>query len=448
LNLKGKRVLVVGFARSGRAAITYLRGQGAIPFVVDRKDTPDLRAALEAERLEGKLGEHSEKDLEGADLVVASPGVPWDSPLLKAARNRGIMVSSEIDLFFRACPSKIAGITGTNGKTTTTALAAEVLKAGGLPVTRGGNIGEPVLDRVDRLGPEDWVVLELSSFQLESIHRPRLQIGTVLNVTEDHLDRHGSFANYVDIKARAVSFMEPGDHAVLNFDDQNCRRMAERTRGQVVPFSVDSSVAGVQVEDGWITIRARDLPERVMPAADVRLPGAHNLSNVLAAVGIGYAAGVLGERIAQAVSSFQGVEHRLELVGEFRGARWYNDSKATNPDSTAKALEAFKEPMVLIAGGRNKGIPLEPFARMIASRVKALVAMGETGPELAKLARQAGLAHVFEASDLVGAIQLAAENSTPGDVVVLSPGFASFDMFKDFEDRGRRFKSAVQQAFA
>ena len=442
---KGKRALVIGFGRSGRAAAAYIRAQGGTVKVVDRADTPELRSSLQNEGLEHRLGGYSETDLRDADLVIVSPGVPWDLPLLESARKQGLPVTSEIDLFFRACPSPIAGITGTNGKTTTTALTAEVLRAGGLRVMRGGNIGEPVLDRVDQLGADDWVVLELSSFQLESIEHPRLRIGTVLNVTPDHLDRHRSMERYAEIKTRAVSFMEPDDHAVLNFDDPTVRAMSLRTRGQLMSFSTAGSVAdaGVTVQSGWIVIRARDDDRRIMPVDKVPLPGAHNLSNVLAAVGAGASAGVTGERMAQAVREFKGVEHRLELIGTFRGVRWYNDSKATNPDSTYKALDAFTEPLVLIAGGRNKGLDVAPLAKAIARRATALIAIGETADELVQLARKEGLSASVLATDLADAVRRAAATATPGSVVLLSPGFTSFDMFRDYEDRGRRFKAAV-----
>jgi UDP-N-acetylmuramoylalanine--D-glutamate ligase len=309
---------------------------------------------------------------------------------------------------------------------------------------RGGNIGEPVLDRIDQLRPDDWVVLELSSFQLESITTPRLRIGVVLNVTPDHLDRHKSFARYVEIKARAIAFMEPEDHAVLNVDDPACAGMRTQTRGQVLAFGLHQPVdRGVTMVDGWVTIAHAGVRRRVLPAADVPLPGDHNLSNVMAAVGAGDAAGIAPERVADAVRQFKAVEHRLEPIGTFNGVRWYNDSKATNPDSTYKALAAFSEPIILIAGGRNKGIEIEPLARAIAGRVAALVTMGETGEELARRARDAGLKNVERAEDLADAVRKAAALAPPGSVVLLSPAFTSYDMFRDYEDRGRRFKATV-----
>jgi UDP-N-acetylmuramoylalanine--D-glutamate ligase len=442
--VKGRHALVLGYGRSGRAAASFITGRGGSVRVVDRADTPELRAELEGAGIQARLGGYGIEDLNGTDLLVVSPGVPWDEPLVETARRRGIEVTSEIDLFFRSCPARIAGITGTNGKTTTTALTAEVLRAGGLRVMRGGNIGEPVLDRIDQLRPDDWVVLELSSFQLESITTPRLHIGVVLNVTPDHLDRHKSFARYVEIKARAIAFMEPEDHAVLNVDDPACAGMRTQTKGQVLAFGLHQPVdRGVTLVDGWVTIAHAGVKRRVLPAAEVPLPGDHNLSNVMAAVGAGDAAGVAPERLAAAVRQFKAVEHRLEPIGTFNGVRWYNDSKATNPDSTYKALAAFSEPIILIAGGRNKGIEIEPLARAIAGRVAALVTMGETGEELARRARDAGLNKVERAEDLADAVRKAAALAPPGSVVLLSPAFTSYDMFRDYEDRGRRFKATV-----
>ncbi|HET9849037.1 MAG TPA: UDP-N-acetylmuramoyl-L-alanine--D-glutamate ligase [Candidatus Dormibacteraeota bacterium] len=442
--VSGRHALILGYGRSGRAAAAFISHHGGNIRVVDRADTPELRAELEGAGIPARLGGYGAEDLNGTDLLVVSPGVAWDEPLVETARHRGIEVTSEIDLFFRNCPARIAGITGTNGKTTTTALATEVLRAGGLQVMRGGNIGEPVLDRIDQLRADDWVVLELSSFQLESITAPRLRIGVVLNVTPDHLDRHKTFERYVDIKARAVAFMQPDDFAVLNLDDPPTAGMRSKTCGQVIGFGLHAPIGrGVTVRDGWITLAKAGEPGRVMRVSDVPLPGEHNLSNVMAAIGAGHAAGVDPGRMADAVRHFKAVEHRLELIGSFDGVRWYNDSKATNPDSTYKALAAFSEPIILIAGGRNKGIDIEPLAQAIAKRAVALVTMGETGEELARRTQAAGLDRVERATDLGEAVRKAAALAKPGSVVLLSPAFTSFDMFRDYEERGRRFKSTV-----
>jgi UDP-N-acetylmuramoylalanine--D-glutamate ligase len=375
--------------------------------------------------------------------MYVSPGVPPELPLLIEAQRRGLPLSSATELFLDLCPAPIVGITGSSGKTTTTALTGEIFRQAGCDVFVGGNIGVPLLGRLDEIGPDAWVILELSSFQLESIARPCLDIASVLNITPDHLDRHHTFERYVDVKARAVEGLPAGGHAALNADDPVSIGLRSRTRARVIPFSTRSADAdGLGVEAGWIVLPGGT---RVMPAADVPLPGEHNLSNVLAALAAGWAAGVSAERMAAAVRAFPGVEHRLELVGSFDGVRWYNDSKATNPDSTFKALAAFDEPIVLIAGGRNKGIDLQPLATAIASRVTALVAMGETGEELASRVRAAGLANVSRASDLKDAVRQARNQARSGSVVLLSPAFACYDMFRDYEDRGRQFKAAVRE---
>jgi UDP-N-acetylmuramoylalanine--D-glutamate ligase len=445
-NLSGRHALIVGYGRSGRAAAAFIRAHGGEVKVVDRAERDELRKELDAAGIAARLGGYGAADLNGTDLLVVSPGVAWDEPVVEAARHRGLEVSSEIDLFFRYCPARIAGVTGTNGKTTTTALSTDVLRSGGLHVMRGGNIGEPVLDRLDQLTSEDWVVLELSSFQLESIGNPRMAIGVVLNVTPDHLDRHKSFERYAEIKARAVSSQAAEDHAVLNLDDPVCARMQEKTRARILGFGLHQPISqGVELIDGWLTVTDGQNSQAVMPASDVPLPGEHNLSNVMAALAAGHAAGVEPAAMAQAVRSFKAVEHRLELVGTYSGVRWYNDSKATNPDSTYKALAAFSEPIILIAGGRNKGIDLQPLAEAIAGRVRALVTIGETGEELARRVGEAGLRGVEQASDLRDAVRKAAALATPGSVVLLSPAFTSYDMFDNYEDRGRRFKSTVLQ---
>ena len=413
--------LVVGAARSGIALANHLTGKGESVRVVDRKSEKDLEDTIA--QLPGsvdlRVGGYDETVLEGVEVVYASPGVPWDSELLRQARERGIDVSSEIDLFLRTCPGTVVGITGTNGKTTTTALTGAVLAAGDRPVIVGGNIGDTVLDRLGEITPRHWVVLELSSFQLESVEKPHLHVGVILNITPDHLDRHGTFERYVDLKARAVEFAGADDFAVLNGRDDAVRRIAERTRAQVVWFD-----------------KHRPLPP--MP-----LPGRHNMENALAAAAVGRIAGLSDDAIDAAVRSFKGVEHRLELVGEWNGVRWYNDSKATNPDAGRVALSAFPNtPVVLIAGGYGSGFELGDWLADVLANVEAVVLLGASAGVLAEGLRNHP--KVVRASNLEEAVELATGLSRPGGVVLLSPAYKSFDMFKDFEDRGRQFKAAVR----
>jgi UDP-N-acetylmuramoylalanine--D-glutamate ligase len=416
--------LVVGAARSGIALANHLRRAGQDVRVFDLKPAAELRDAL-AQMPAGvdlRLGDEAGL-LDGIDVVYASPGVPWDSQLLNDARARGIAVSSEIDLFLKLCPGFVVGITGTNGKTTTTALTGAVLAAGDQPVLVGGNIGDTVLDRLAEITARHWVVLELSSFQLESVERPRLHVGVILNIRPDHLDRHHTFENYVDLKARAIEFAEPDDYAVLNGRDKVCRELAIRTRGQVVWF------------------------DQHQPIPPMPLPGRHNMENAQAAAAVGRIAGLSDEAISAAIRSFKGVEHRLELVGEWAGVRWYNDSKATNPDAGRVALSAFPgAPVVLIAGGYGSGFDLGEWVADVLANTEAVVLIGAS----ADLLEEALLAHpkVVRAASLEEAVVTAAGFSRQGGVVLLSPAYKSFDMFKDYEDRGNQFKALVRRRFA
>ena len=416
--------LVVGAARSGIALANHLTRAGEAVRVVDRRPARDLRDAISRmpAGVDFRLGDETGV-LEGVDVVYASPGVPWDAQLLNDARARGIKVSSEIDLFLELCPGTVVGITGTNGKTTTTALTGVVLAAGDRPVIVGGNIGDTVLDRLDEITPEHWVVLELSSFQLESVDWPHLHVGVILNITPDHLDRHGSFERYVDIKARAIEFAGRDDFAVLNGRDETVRGLASRTQAKVVWF------------------------DEHQPIPPMPLPGRHNMQNALAAAAIGRIAGLSDEAINGAIRSFKGVEHRLELVGEWAGVRWYNDSKATNPDAGRVALSAFPgAPVVLIAGGYGSGFELNDWVADVLANTEAVVLIGASGDLLHEALRKHP--KVVRAASLEEAVSTAAGLSRLGGVVLLSPAYKSFDMFKDYEDRGDQFKALVRKRFA
>jgi UDP-N-acetylmuramoylalanine--D-glutamate ligase len=416
--------LVVGAARSGIALANHLTLAGEKVRITDRKPASELGDELARMPLGVELRLGDERGvLDGVDAVYASPGVPWDSDLLKQARARGIPVSSEIDLFLKLCPGTVVGITGTNGKTTTTALTGEVLSAGDRPVVVGGNIGDTILDRIEEITPRHWVVLELSSFQLESVERPRLHIGVILNITPDHLDRHGTFERYVDLKARAIEFAGPEDFAVLNSRDEACRSLAARTRARVVWF------------------------DQHKPLPPMPLPGQHNMENALAAAAVGRIEGLSDEAINGAIRAFKGVEHRLELVGEWAGVRWYNDSKATNPDAGRVALRAFPgAPVVLIAGGYGSGFELDEWVADVMAHTEAVVLIGASADLLEQALR--GHPRVVRASSLEEAVNAAAGLTRLGGVVLLSPAYKSFDMFKDFEDRGNQFKALVRERHA
>jgi len=416
--------LVVGAARSGIALANHLTRAGETVRVVDRRPARDLRDAISRmpASVDFRLGDESGV-LEGVDVVYASPGVPWDAQLLNDARSRGIKVSSEIDLFLELCPGTVVGITGTNGKTTTTALTGVVLATGDRPVIVGGNIGETVLDRLEGITPEHWVVLELSSFQLESVDWPRLHVGVILNITPDHLDRHGTFERYVDIKARAIEFAGRDDFALLNGRDETVRGLASRTQARVVWF------------------------DEHQPIPPMPLPGRHNMQNALAAAAVGRIAGLSDEAINTAIRSFKGVAHRLELVGEWAGVRWYNDSKATNPDAGRVALSAFPgAPVVLIAGGYGSGFELNDWVADVLANTEAVVLIGASADLLQEALR--GHPKVVRAAGLEEAVAAAAGLSRLGGVVLLSPAYKSFDMFRDYEDRGDQFKALVLKRFA
>jgi len=417
--------LVVGAARSGVALALHLTARGEQVRVVDRKPEAELLSTIAQmpSSVELRLGGYDDAVLEGVDIVYASPGVPWDSELLNQARAEGIPVSSEIDLFLKLCKVTVVGITGTNGKTTTTALTGEVLSAGERPVIVGGNIGDTVLDRVEDITAEHWVVLELSSFQLESVERPHLHVGVILNITPDHLDRHHTLDRYMDLKARAIEFAEPDDYAVLNSRDELVRGLASRTRGRVVWF------------------------DQHQPLPPMSLPGRHNMENALAAAAVGRIAGLSDETINAAIRSFKGVEHRLELVGEWAGVRWFNDSKATNPDAGRVALNAFPgAPVILIAGGYGGGFDLREWVADVLAHAEAVVLIGASADDLAEALRDHP--NVLRAQSLEEAVSIAAGLARQGGVVLLSPAYKSFDMFKDFEDRGNQFKELVRRRFA
>jgi UDP-N-acetylmuramoylalanine--D-glutamate ligase len=414
----------VGAARSGIALANHLTRAGETVRVVDRKPARELREAISLmpAGVDFHLGDESGA-LDGVDVVYASPGVPWDAQLLNDARARGLRVSSEIDLFLKLCPGSVVGITGTNGKTTTTALTGVVLGAGDRPVVVGGNIGDTVLDRLDEITPNHWVVLELSSFQLESLDWPHLHAGVILNITPDHLDRHGTFERYVDLKARAIEFAGRDDFAVLNGRDETVRGLASRTRAKVVWF------------------------DQHQPIPPMPLPGRHNMDNALAAAAVGRIAGLSDETIDTAIRSFKGVEHRLELVGEWAGVRWYNDSKATNPDAGRVALSSFPgAPVVLIAGGYGSGFALDEWVADVLKSAEAVVLIGASADLLQDALREHS--KVVRAASLEEAVSAAAGLSRLGGVVLLSPAYKSFDMFKDFEDRGNQFKALVRKRFA
>lgn len=437
--------MVIGLARTGAAVARVMAAEGHQVLVVDRADDATVRerAAQLPAGVDVQLGGYAEDVAHGAALVSPSPGVRWDAPELVWARAHGIPVRSEMDLVFERCRGRVVGITGTNGKTTTTALVAAILEQSGAGVIMGGNIGVPVLDRIGRESAADWVVLELSSFQLETVAEPRCSIACVLNVTPDHLDRHASFEEYAQLKERIVRFAL--DDAVLGYDDPVTRAMAQRTSASVRYFGADiGSHDGAVVRGGDVVSVEGGAALRIVPVGAIPLLGAHNVLNVLAAVAVARAAGVTPRHIADAVRAFHAVRHRLETVADDGGVLWINDSKATNTESAVVALRAFGErPIVWIGGGSAVRAPLDALADEVARRARYAVLNGESAAGLDVALQRRGFAARAVVATLGDAVRAAREVARPGDAVLFAPGFKSFDQFRDFEERGDVFRSLV-----
>ena len=445
MDLNNKRVLVVGLGKSGVASALFMRARGARVTVSDSKPPEQLSKEIPQLLDHGiavETGGHGERTFQGQDLIVVSPGVPVDAAPLVQARSLGETVIGEVELAAQFFPGKIVAITGSNGKTTTTTLAGEIVAAGGLSSVVGGNIGTPAISLVERATAETIAVLEVSSFQLETIETFHPKIAVVLNVTPDHLDRHRTFEAYVNAKARIFENQTKDDFAVLNADDATCVTLAGRTRAQVVWFSRKEQVKrGASVESGRILFREARGAREIMLVSEIPLKGAHNVENALAAVCVGALLGCEAEKIRDAVRRFKAVEHRLEYVATVGGVEYYNDSKATNVDATIKALESFPANIHLILGGKDKGSDYSVLNPLLKERVKRVYTIGAAAGKIESQIRQA--AEIVNAETLESAVKRAAAAAQPGDVVLLAPACASFDQFRNYEHRGKVFKEAV-----
>ena len=445
MDVTNKRVLVVGLGKSGVASALFLKAHGASVTVSDTKPPDELKDEIPVLLDQGiavETGGHGERTFRGQDLIVVSPGVPVDSPPLIQARALGENVIGEIELAAEFFPGEIVAITGSNGKTTTTTLAGEILTAGGLSTMVGGNIGTPAISLVERASTGTIAVLEVSSFQLETIQTFRPRIAVVLNVTPDHLDRHRTFTAYTDAKARIFENQRADDFAVLNADDPTCVEMATRTRAQVFWFSRKKEVKqGAYVREGQILFRDSKGQREIMLLSEIPLKGAHNVENVLAAVCVGALSAVDPGRIRKAVANFKAVEHRLEYVATIRSVEYYNDSKATNVDATIKALESFPANIHLILGGKDKGSDYSVLNDLLRRRVKRVYTIGAAAGKIESQIK--GAAEIFHAETLENAIKRASESAQTGDIVLLAPACASFDQFRSYEHRGKVFKEVV-----
>jgi len=440
-DFRNKRVTVVGMARSGVAAARALHALGARVTITDKKPLDQLASpvkSLGTSAIAVEAGGHPERLFTDTDLIVLSPGVP-NIPQVAAARQRRVKVVSELELAWLLSDSPYVGITGTNGKSTVTTLTGLMLQRAKKKVLVAGNIGNALTEEPRLLRGQDWIVAELSSFQLEDIDTFKPKVATILNVTQDHLDRYHSMDEYAEAKARVFMNQTKEDVLVLNFDDPLVKAMAKKTRATVLPFSrLLRFNPGACVLDGYLTYNG----QRIIHSDEVKIKGVHNLENALAAAALSCAAGADAGSVAAVLREFPGLEHRLEFVREKDGVTYINDSKGTNVGAVVKSVEGFTQPVILIAGGLDKGSDFSPLHALFQEKVKLLILIGKAAEKMAK-ALSTATETVFAAS-LQDAVRLAQSRAAQGDVVLLSPACASFDMFKDFEDRGRQFKEAVK----
>lgn len=446
--MKNKNVLVLGAAITGIPTAIELHNMGYDVIINDYKPLSELDESiheLEGLSIEIITGNHPIDLAYTCDFIVISPGVPTDIPLVEEARKLGKEVVSEIELGYRMTRTPIIAITGTNGKTTTTALLGEIMKASGRKTFVTGNIGSPMIAEVKNASPEDVFVLEASSFQLETTVDFKPAVGAILNITPDHLNRHKTLENYISAKSKIFANQKEEDYTILNWDNPETKKLSGLAKSKILFFSRKEILPeGAYVEDGYLTLSLNGKKVRVIDIKDIFIPGQHNLENALAAALMAYCMGVDENIIKKILQDFRGVEHRIEYVCETDGVIYYNDSKGTNPDSSIQALITMTRPTVLIAGGMDKGTDFDEFASYFNVKVKALVLFGETSAKIETAARQAGFHNIYHVSNLEDAVMKSKELASSGDCILLSPACASWDMFKSYEQRGRLFKSIVR----
>jgi UDP-N-acetylmuramoylalanine--D-glutamate ligase len=446
VDLTGKRVLVVGLARTGIATALFCATRGAHVTASEERPENEVAEAVEKLRAAGcalELGGHTERTFVEQDLIVPSPGVPPEMPQLAAARAEGIPIWSEIELAWRFLRGRMVAITGSNGKTTTTSLVAHILESAGVPVIVAGNIGTPLISRVSESSDSTIAVTEVSSFQLECIRDLRPDVGVLLNLTPDHLDRHPSFEAYSRAKARMFENQTEQDAAVLNADDPNASQYAP-SRPRVYWFSRTKHVSsGVFLRGDEVIFRSEGTETVLLRRGEIGLRGEHNVENILAAACAALLVGATPSAVAAGVSTFAGVEHRLEFVAEIAGVSYFNDSKATNVDATLKALDAFPAGLLVILGGKDKGSDYGILRKALRERARMVLLIGAAAEKIESQLR--GAVPVIHAGTLERAVELASESAHPGETVLLAPACASFDQFKNYEHRGRVFKQLVRR---
>jgi UDP-N-acetylmuramoylalanine--D-glutamate ligase len=445
MELKGKTVLVVGLARTGSATVQFLAKRGAKVKASDAKTSAELAPFLEPLldlAVDFELGGHTESFFSDSDLIVMSPGVPLNLPPVAKALAKGIPVIGEVELAFRFLRRPLIAITGTNGKTTTTTLVGEMLRGSGKKVFVGGNIGSPLIGYVEGPQDDDWVVAEISSFQLERVGDFRPKISALLNLTEDHLDRYETFGEYAAAKERIFARQKKEDYALLNADDPLVSALAPGLESQVLLFSARRAVSfGSYLTPEGIVFQGPNGTREMFDLSRIRIKGAHNLENLMAAVAVAKMCGCPREALQRVMDEFPGIEHRLEWVRRLDGVSYFNDSNGTNVGSVVKSLQSFEEPVILIAGGKDKGGDYGPLKGLISERVKGMALIGEAKERM--FSALGGLTESAKLGSLEEAVRWARSKAHPGGIVLLSPACSSYDMFANYQERGKRFKEIV-----
>lgn len=447
MRLINKRVLIIGIAKSGIAAAKLCNKLGANVIMYDGKDKKSLEgilSTLSEYNFEYCFGEFDKELYKNLDYIILSPGVPTDLIFINDAREMNIKIIGEIELAYNFCKSDIIAITGTNGKTTTTSLVGEIMKAYYENAYIVGNIGNPFTDIVLESKEDDIVVAEISSFQLETIAKFRPKISAILNITEDHLDRHKTFEKYILTKLSISKNQDQNDYCILNFDDVLCRKYADRISAKIIWFSTQEAVEGVYYKGKKFIMNLNGIHKEIMRLEDIKLLGKHNIENILSAIGISLCKNVPLEIIKKTISSFKGVEHRIEFVAEINGIKYYNDSKATNPDAAIKGITSMVSPTILIAGGYNKGSIYDEWINSFNGIVKKLVLFGETKYLIEEAAKRCGFYEIVMVNTLDEALHYAVNIASKGDNILLSPACASWDMFENYEERGKMFKQLIK----
>ena len=448
MEYNGKKALVCGMARSGIAAAKLLNRLGARVTLQDMKKREEISAdvlALEGEGIVLYTGANPDEIACAQDLIVLSPGIPCDLPFIAAAENAGIEVISEVELAYRLTPCPITAITGTNGKTTTTTLTGEIMKTAYSKTAVVGNIGVPYSEEVEGLTEKDWVVAEISSFQMEKAKEFHPHISAVLNITPDHLNRHKTMDVYIAMKERVFAKQTAEDFCILNHGDETCRKMADKTAAKVFFFDSSETLAeGIYLDGDAIEVRWGAINETLIHVDELQILGVHNYENVMAAAAMGICAGIALDTIRTVLKGFAGVAHRIEYVATVDGVDYYNDSKGTNVDASIRAVLAMKKPIVLIGGGYDKGSSFDEWTKLFPGRVKHLVLIGVTAPKVRASAEKFGFTAISDCETFAEAVDLCREKAEDGDCVLLSPACASWGMFDNYEQRGDMFKEQVR----